>query len=94
VFASSDAPDTSSRAKPYSLDLDQYILRQPGDLDTASGWLGIPKELGVVLVDGRKVFHGFEEDDAFEYGRGRRAGSFEDGRDILEDLGLGVSVQL
>jgi hypothetical protein len=75
----------------HSLNLNKNVLGQTSDLDTASSGLGLAKELGVDLVDGRKVVHVLDEDADFEDVRGGGVGRGEDGRDVLEDLFLGIS---
>jgi len=39
------------------LHLNENILRQPSDLDTTPSGLGLPKELGVELVESREIVH-------------------------------------
>lgn len=75
----------------HSLHLDQNILGQPAHFDTAPGGLGLAKELGVDLVEGGKVVHVLEEDQALEDVGGGGVGSSEDGADVGEDLVLGIS---
>jgi len=84
-----------THAKPWgfachvdSLDLDQDVLWQPGGLDAASGGLGLAKELGVDLVDGRKVVHVLDEDGGLEDVGDGRVGRGEEVGDVGEDLFL------
>ena len=82
--------DLYQRFHAHSLDLNQDILWQTSDLDTAASRLGLAKVLCVDLVDGSKVLHVLDEDGSLEDVRGGRVGRLENGRDVAEDLVLGL----
>jgi hypothetical protein len=81
-------------SQDHSLNLNENILREPSNLDTAPGGLGLAKELGVDLVDGDEVVHVLDKDGSLEDVRRGRVGSSKKGGDVGEDLFLEVSRDL